>query len=1037
MLHCFIRKCIIANFVMLMLAQVSYASSQNTTVVPSGIVSADQVVGKVLDSFGHPLAGVNISIRGKEGVVSTSNMLGTFIIDASTKSFLVFECPGYNVVEKHILKDRSLTVVMYETYLTKVNVEAVLYDTLSQEKRLGSISTVHTNQLTTTPGTLYLYALPGRLAGLYMQQTSGFRSSATTQNYNVDGFVGNIPISGTGVSSDNAEFAMRLRGQNPVTLIDGVQRDIYSLDPENIESISVLKDAMSTLLLGQRSSRGAISITTKRAEAGKPRISFTSQLGFQEPQGLQKPLSTYQYANLLNEARLNDGNTGLYYSADEVEKFKTGSDPYRYANVDWQNTILRDNAPLSRYNLNINGGTKTAKYSVSLNYTDQEGMFVNSDTNSYNTNSSLKRYLINADLSVDVTKNINVALQLFGRLQEGNQPGAGINTVVSDLLSTPNNAYPVTNPNKTWGGTSQRTYNLLSEVIGSGYIQDNSKDVMANIDLGYNLNDFVKGLSAKVKANLSIQSQNAISRVKRDLVYRLSEDYVKYTPYGSSNSQSNSFIPVSNSRYWFSQFQLRYDRQFGEHSLNAMLVADQRVVTLNYDLPGQTTNFSAKGSYNFKSKYFAEAAVNYSGYNRYMPGHQYGLFYAGGLGWELGKESFIKDNISWINQLKIRATYGKTGSGIDNSGYYIWRQTFSNDNDKAILGYMYPQGTSRSTGSGYREFDLANVNITWEKANKFDLGFDASLLNEKLMVTGDVYSDRYFDLLQTRGKSIALIGSTYSNENIGINRYQGAELSITYQNNYRDFNYFVTANFNLEQSKVLFNDEQYQPAKRLETTGKPVGMIFGYIADGFIQTKEEAGEAAFVAGYPLKPGDIKYKDLNSDGVIDDFDKAPIGSNKPLFYYGVTLGFNYKGFDFSTLLQGVENRTRYICNGDVDAGFRFGNNTFGQAYEQVLNRWTPETASTATYPRLTSNTNTNYSTSSFWMRSGDYFRLKNISLGYNLPYKIVHPIGLAGIKVFVSGQNIFTQAAYDLIDPEVAVNAYPLQRVLNVGINIRL
>jgi len=847
--------------------------------------------------------------------------------------------------------------------------------------------------------------------------------------------VGNVPVSGTGESTDNTEFAMRLRGQNPVTLIDGVQRDIYSLDPENIESITVLKDAMSTLLLGLRSSRGALSITTKRAVEGKPRLSFTAQTGFQQSQGLPKALSVKDYVNLFNEGRWNDGYS-QYYSLETKDKYVTGSDPYRYSNVDWQKTILRDNAPLSRYNLSIDGGTKTAKYSISLNYTNQEGMFVTSKDNSYNTNCNLERYLINADLDVDVTKNIKVALQIFGRLEKGNQPGAGTETIISDLMSTPSNAYAVYNPNGTWGGSSQRTVNLLSEVIGSGYIQDNSKDVMANIDLGYNLGDYVKGLSAKIQANLSIQSKNAISRVKQDMVYTLSSDNVNYTSYGSSVSQSNDFITVSNSRYWFSQFQLRYDRQFGDHEVNAMLVADQRVVTLNYDLPGRTTDYSAKCSYNYKKKYFAEAGMNYSGYNRYKSGHQFGLFYAGSMGWELGKEHFIKDNIGWLDQLKLRGTYGRTGSGIDNSGYYIWRQTFGNNS--AILDYAYDQGTSRSASYGYLEHSLANVNITWEKADKLDLGFDASLFKDHLLVTGDVYSDRYFDLLQTRGKSIELMGNTYSEENIGTNRYQGLELSFTYQNHYKDFNYFITANGNLEQTKVIFCDESEQPYEWMAATGKPVGMIFGYKAEGIIQTAEEASECASVPGYTPEPGDIKYKDLNNDGVIDDFDKEAIGSDKPLFYYGITAGFNYKNFDFSVLFQGVENRTRYICDANVDQGFQYGNYAYGQAYKQILNRWTPETASTATYPKISTDYSTsNYATSSFWMRSGDYIRLKNISLAYNLPYKYVSHLKISGIKIFVNAENLFTHAEYDEVDPEVSVNSYPLQRVLNMGVNIRL
>jgi len=1018
---------------MLMLTQVGYAGSLNNAQNTSSQVSDELVKGLVVDNFGHPLGGVKIYIKGKKSTACTSNQLGTFALDAEIHNTLIFELPGYLVIEKRVNAKRSLNVVLYDVYLKKTNVQSVIYDTISHEKMLGASSTVNSNQLNTTPASLYLAAMQGRMAGLRIEQKSGFRNPSITDNLKYD-FIGGIPVSGSAESTDNNEFGILLRGQAPVTLIDGVQRDIYSLDPENIESITVLKDATSTLLLGQRSSRGAISVITKRAQAGKPRISFTAQRGVQNSQGLQKPIDTYRYVNLLNEAYYNSGSTSALYSDKALDKYKTNSDPIRYPSVDWQKTILRDNAPLNRYNLSINGGNQTAKYSVSLNYTDQDGMFVTADTNNYNTNLKLERYLINADLSVDVTKKLNVSLQLFGRLQKGNQPGAGAMQIVKDLLSTPSNAYAAQNPNGSFGGNNTWKNNLLAKTVGSGYIEDNSKDIMANINLGYDLNDYVKGLTAKIQANLSVQSQSSINRSKQSTVYQLSGDSSTYAMYGESISQKNDYASVVSTRYWFSQFQLRYDRQFGDHGVNAMLVADQRVVTLNYDIPGQSNNYSAKGSYNFKGKYFAEAGINYSGYNRYKPGHQYGLFYAGALGWELSKENFIKDNFDWINKLKVRTSFGRTGSGLDNSGYYIWRQAYGNpDNPYSTVVYM--GGTSHNYLNGFREFSLANVNVTWEKANKLDLGFDASLFGDHLSVTGDVYNDLYFDLLQLRGKTIELIGNTYNNENIGKNRYQGAELSVSYQNNIRDFNYFISANASLEQSKVIYSDEQYKPKDYLKATGKPVGTLFGYISEGFIQTEEEAIAAPVVSGYTAKPGDIKYKDMNDDHVIDRFDLSPISSQKPLFYYGITVGFGYKNFDFSALLQGVENRTRYICNDVVDKAVINQNN---QAYEQVLNRWTPETAATATSPRLAWGNNTsNYATNSFWIRSGDYFRLKNISLGYNLPYSWFHSIGLSGVKVFANAQNVFTRAEYNKIDPEVAVDAYPLQKVVNMGINIRL
>jgi len=913
----------------------------------------------------------------------------------------------------------------------------VLYGEVSRKSIVGSIATVYTNQLSTTPATLYAYALPGRLAGLYTQQTSGFRSPGTGNNFDVDIFVGNIPKSGAMEPSDNTEMNLWLRGQVPVTIVDGVQRDVFSIDPENIESISVLKDGLSTILLGQRSSRGVLLVTTKRARPGKPRLSFTAQTGIQQSLSLPKPLPAWEYAYLLNEALQNDGKAPLYKEADFLA-FRDQTSPATHPDVNWYDAILRNNAPLSRYNLNINGGGNVARYSVSLNYTDQQGIFKTSPANSYNTNAGLKRYLINTDVNIDVSRNLNVGMQIFGRLQEGTQPGAGINNLLSDLLATPSVAYPIHNPNGSWGGTGNLTTNLLSQTINSGYIQDNSKDVMANIDLRYDMSDWLPGLSVKGKGNLSIQSANAFDRSKRELVYRMTvaQGDTAYTKYGQAITQKNDFITVFNAQYFFGQLSLNYDRQFGQHGISAVVMADRRQTVYNYDLPGKSTNLSGKVAYNYADKYFIEGAINRSGFNRYMPGKQYGTFFAGGIGWDMAQEHFIKGNASWLNQLKLRATYAHTGNGIDNSGYYIWRQDFSENN--GIGGGIYEQGTARSPASGFQENGLANVNISWETARKLDVGVDVSLFDNQLQITGDYYHDRYADLLQIRGKSIALSGASYPPENIGVNLYYGGELTLTYQGRMNDLNYFITANGSIEQSEVLFMDEQRRDYDWNKRTGMPVGMRFGYIADGFFQSVEEAAGSATIAGYKPIPGDIKYRDLNGDGTINQFDEAPIGTFKPRIYYGISAGISWKGFEISALLQGVANRTNYVANFATEMGFQFVNFTYGQAYEQITGRWTPETANTATYPRLTADANHNYNkaSSSFWVRNGSYVRLKNLNIAYNLPYAWMHRVRLANVKVFANAQNLFTHAAYDFVDPEVGVGAYPIQRVLNTGINIK-
>jgi TonB-linked SusC/RagA family outer membrane protein len=1025
MAHSYINKYISA------LAVCVFALCGNIQAQQTGSIS-----GRLIDNYGQPLAGAAISIKNS-GDTTSSSTNGTFTINVAGNSTLIIQYPGYKTIEQKIHDTTALTLRMEELFIPLPQRIPVLYGEASPKSSVGSIATVYTNQLSTTPSTLYAYALPGRLAGLYTQQVSGFRNPGTGNNFDVDIFIGNIPRPGASEPNDNTEMNISLRGQVPVTIIDGIQRDLFSIDPENIESISVLKDGLSTIMLGQRSSRGVLLVTTKRARAGKPRVSFTAQTGIQQSLSLPKPLPAWQYAYLLNEALQNDGKAPLYKEADFLA-FRDHTKPYTNPDVNWYNTILRDNAPMSRYNLNINGGGNVARYSVSLNYTGQQGIFKTSPANNYNTNAGLKRYLINTDVSIDVTRNLNVGMQLFGRLQEGTQPGAGTGNILGTLLGTPNGAYPVYNPNGSWGGTSNLTNNLLSQTINSGYIQDNSKDVMANVDLRYNLGDWLPGLSVKGKGNLSIQSANAIDRSKRDLVYGVSirDGDTLYNKAGNAVAQQNNFISVFNAQYFFGQISLNYDRQFGRHGVNAVVLADTRQTIFNYDLPGKSTNISGKVAYNYANKYFIEGALNRSGYNRYLPGKQYGTFFGGGIGWDLAQESFLKENNGWLNQLKLRGTYAHTGNGIDNSGYYLWRQDFSEDN--GIGGGIYSQGTARSAGSGFKENGLANVNISWETARKLDVGMDVSLFNNKLQITGDYYHDRYENLLQVRGKSIALSGAAYPPENIGINLYQGGELTVTYQGRVKDFHYFITANGNIEGTKVVFMDEQRRDYDWNKRTGQPVGMRFGYIADGFFASAEEAAGSATIAGYKPLPGDIRYKDLNGDGAINQFDEAPIGTYKPRIYYGVNIGFSWKGVEASVLLQGVTNRINYVDNFATEAGFQFQNFTYGQAYEQITGRWTPETANTATYPRLTADANNNYNkvSSSFWVRNGNYFRLKNINIAYNLPYSWTSRVKLGSVKVFANAQNLFTHAAYDFVDPEVGAGAYPIQRVLNTGINIK-
>jgi TonB-linked SusC/RagA family outer membrane protein len=1040
--------------------------------LPYTCLAQTSIRGTVVDDHGYPVQGAMVHLRG-EKTGPLTNKEGVFEIPVTPGAVLVIEYPGYNTTEVKTKTGQSLLVRLSHRYLAQtpaprsnitpagdtiyiadkpVPALNVLYGTTNAASFLGSIATVGSNELSTTPASSYTYALPGRLAGLNVMQTSGFYTPLTGSLTSRDIFVGNIPNNNSGAGpTDNTEFNIQLRGhnaslgQNPIVVIDGVQREFYSLDPESIHSVSVLKDALSTILLGQNSARGALIVTTKQPVVGAPRVSFTAETGVQSPLQLPKPLPAYQYAYLLNEALLNDSKTPAYTAAD-FNAYRDQTDPAGHPDVNWYNTILRDHSSLNRYNLNVTGGGNTARYVVGLNYMNQNGLFVESDANPYNTNAQLKRYMINSRIEIDVNKNFSAGLQLFGRLQDGTQPGATTAGILQGLLTTPNNAYPVYNSNKSFGGTSNYTTNLLAQTIASGYMTDHQRDVMVNLDLSYKLDNWVKGWWVKAKGNISVQEASNQDRSKQAPVFSQSISAggdTAYHRYGSTNNQVNNFTSTSWARYRFVQLSTGYNRRFGDHNVGGMLLFDQKNVLLNYDIPSTLTNFAAKANYNYADKYFAEGAVNYSGYNRFAPDNRYGLFYAGGVGWNMAKENWMQSLSGWLDQLKWRVTYGHTGNAnVDIYGYYIWRQYFSQVAGTYPIGSNYPNSAGLGEQGVPGSQVLANVSATWEKADKWNAGVDMAFLNNRLLLTADYYHERYSDVMQTRGRSIALIGSTWPVENIGINLYKGVELTGTWQDRIGPLNYFFTGNTSIQQSKVIFIDEQYQPYSWNVRTGHPVGQRYGLVADGLFQTGTEAATAPTIAGYTPHAGDIRYKDLNEDGVIDQFDVAPMGKERPLIWYGVTAGINYKGIEASILIQGVANRENYVGNNYTDAGFQGQNNGYSQAYEQALGRWIPENAGTAMYPRLTAGgSGYNYSplfqSSSYFLRNGNYLRIKNVAIAYNLPYTWIRKIKLRGIKVFANAQNLFTHAAYKGVDPEVPFPNYPMQKVINTGITVKL
>ena len=836
--------------------------------------------------------------------------------------------------------------------------------------------------------------------------------------------------SGFQIGSD--EPSLLLRGVTPLVVVDGVPRSYLSIDPEQIESITVFKDALGTAMYGMKGSNGVIMITTRRGENKKKEIKFTTQYGIQENIFMPKSLDAYNYASLFNEALENDGRTPLY-SATDLDAYKTGANPFKYPNVDWTDKLLKSSAPTFRHNLNISGGSKTARYFVDLDYLQQDGYLVTDpSTNTYDTNNSFNRISFRTNVDIDLTPSTLLGVNLFGRLREGNQPGSTSSSIYNAIRNTPNNAYPILNEDGSLGGNFEYQNNLYGQSMRSGYRQNYNRNLGVDVFLQQKLSVILDGLQAKAKMSMNTYYDQTINRSKTFAVYMpiANSSPVAYRTIGSNAAQVNTSTINLQDRQIFSQFDLVYDKTVGNNQFMGQLLYTRNSYVLGNGLSEIDQSTGAKFNLNHADKYLFEASASYMGFDRYEPGNQWGIFPSVGLGWNISNETFFNGLKKTFNNLKLRGSYGLVGSN-NNAGYFAYLQNYAS-------GASYYGGATPTAYATVSEATLANPGITWEKARKFNVGVDAGMFNDKLWLAADYYTNTYYDLLQARNtNSSNVIGSVLPMENIGERRYSGFELSMGHQNQIGKLKYFVTANGNLSASKVLFMDEPLRKSTYENRTGMPVGQVFGYVADGFYKDASDIQNSAKVEGYNPVPGDLKYKDLNGDNKINTYDQTALGSTRPIFYYGLTGGFNISGFDFSFTINGTANNNAYYNVNEFAVVSTAGG--YGQVFEEHLQRWTPATAASAQYPRLTVGGNPNNTqVSSFWVKNGNYLRLRNVEVGYNFPSKLTKSVGLNNVRFFANGLNLltFSNAQLKGIDPEVLSGTTPNQSVFNFGINVQ-
>ena len=899
--------------------------------------------------------------------------------------------------------------------LLQNDINRVAYGIQPKWMTTGAVSSVKGNELKSfVPNIANM--LNGQIPGLVVQQW-GCEPGADSPAMNARGV--NTYGSGTGL----------------FIVIDGFQSTeayFQQLTPQEIESITLLKDASATAIYGSKGANGVLLITTKRGTSDKIKINFSIQSGFQQPLRLPEFLGAYDYATLYNEALVNDGKSPFYTPMD-LEAYKTGNDPIFHPDVDWYGTILRKAAPITNYNFTASGSNEYFRYFVLLNVLDDRSLYRKAgNVSDFSKNGTYTRYNFRTNIDVKLSKRLQGAVTLGGTIEDKTNPGTSENTSgMFDLMSSiAPNAFPVYVSTGMYGGNSMYS-NPLGDLMQTGYTSYNGRSLQAIFQLKGDLGFITPGLSVNgaVGFNTYFKSYSKKSRqYARYSVDRDNADEIIYTTYGQNTSLAGDESSSSQWRDYSLQASLNYNRTFnGLHNIDAIYLGSYNdYVVTGTDLSYKNIAMGGRVTYSYDKRYIGEFSFGYNGTENFPKGHRFGFFPAGSLGWILSNEAFLKGN-PILNYLKLRASYGIVGN--DNIGgiRYMFDQYYD--------GYGYHLGNSNNVQDGLVQGKLANPDVTWEKEKKFNVGFEATLVN-KIDVSFDYFIQKRSNILSQPYRTVPdYLGISRPDINIGKVDNKGLETSIRYNGiGKKDLTYFVETSLWYAKNKVVYNAEAIQENEYLYGTGRIVGQPFVLEAIGFFKDEDDILKSPTQTFTDVRPGDIKYKDQNKDGKIDSNDYYPIGyTSMPQITLGLHGGITFKGFDMDIFFQGAANRTVY-CGGKYYHAFQ----NDAKVSSIALGRWTPETAETATYPRLSSENNlNNYQASSFWQKNGNFLKLRSLEIGYTLPFQLSRKINLEKVRIFANGTNLFSLDHMDgFTDPET-MSGYPALRTISFGLSIQL
>ena len=980
--------------------------------------SEDNVTGRVLDEKGKPVAGALVSVEENPLVRVATDKNGRFEITAVKGSRLKVQTGDDAMKVVKIENGSELTVVM-DYSSEKVNYGFGLQQTNAEST--GAVSTVYAENIDKSSAFSIGNSLYGNVLGLTTMQSTGVVWEQMPSMY----------IRGL----------KTLNGNNGILLVvDGLERDnnwqaLKYITPEEVESVSVLRDAAALALYGYRGVNGVVNIVTKRGKYDTREINFSYDHAFNYMTRKPELADAYTYASALNEALTNDGKQ-VRYSQNELNAFKNGTSPYLYPNVNWWEEVFRDRGASDIATLSFRGGSTKMRYYTMMNLQNNRGFIKNFDTNAdYSTQEKYSKANFRTNLDIDLSPKTKMQANIMGILNEFSRPGMGSDNLISKLYQLPSAAFPIRTESGLWGGNTTwgENWNPVALTEGRAYSKGHTRGLYADMSLRQDLSSLTKGLGASV-------------RIGYDNLASYWENHTKGYKYGMASVASwENGLPIAGEeitggkdtemsgdskldwQYRAFNFQMNVDwqRQFGVHSLYSMLL-----YTYKYDnAKGINNTFYRQNAgwythYGFKNRYFADFTLMASASNLLAPDHRWNVSPTVGLAWLISNEKFMQSQ-NVVDFLKLRASFGMLNTdNIPGNGY--WNETVGGGNG-------YPINNNFGGDGGWHEGRLASVNGTTEKAYKYNAGVDATLF-KGLTLTVDGFYERRSDIwVSSDGQNSAVLGASGSYVNAGIVDSWGTEIGANYYKKMGNVELNLGGTFTYNRSKIIEMLEEPAAYDYTRSTGNPVGQIFGLQAIGYFVDQADIDNSLPQQFGPVKAGDIKYKDMNGDKVINSDDRVAMGYNStcPEIYYSFSLGLEWKGLGFSAQFQGVGNYTA-ILSGTYYHPLVDNTTISNYVYR---NRWTPETPN-ARFPRLTTETvDNNLQTSSLWLADRSFLKLRNCEVYYKLPSSWLNRFWVKNAKLYVRGVDLLCFDSIDQLDPEAMNNSYPATRSIHVGLSV--